>query len=268
MAALLGPGILLLAVRYARERDRWTPRDPLPPWQGVGRVQGLEAIPGGVRVRFAEAELEAVFLGEDLLRLTWSPGEALPPYALAEEASPLEPERLQGPDGVLLLRTRRLALALGEEGLEVRDREGRLLRQEAYPERAGRAWRHRVRLAPGERVLGLGERAHPLDRRGGAFRLWNRDPGGSYGPGEDPLYLSVPVWLSLLPQGGYLAFYENPAEGFADLRGEEAWVGFLGGAFRYYLIPGPLEAALSRYCLLYTSPSPRDVEESRMPSSA
>ena len=26
MAALLGPGILLLAVRYARERDRWTPR--------------------------------------------------------------------------------------------------------------------------------------------------------------------------------------------------------------------------------------------------
>ena len=28
------------------------------------------------------------------------------------------------------------------------------------------------------------------------------------------------------------------------------------------------EAALFLYCLLYTSPSPRDVEESRMPSSA
>ena len=27
-------------------------------------------------------------------------------------------------------------------------------------------------------------------------------------------------------------------------------------------------SALSRICLLYTSPSPRDVEESRMPSSA
>ncbi len=233
MAALLGPGILLLAVQYARERDRWTPRDSLPPWKGVRRGQGLghaiaylEAVPGGVRVRFAAAELEAVFLGEDLLRLTWFPGEALPPYALAEEASPLEPERLRGPDGVLLLRTRRLALALKEEGLEFRDEEGRLLRQEAYPERAGRAWRHRVRLAPGERVLGLGERAHPLDRRGGAFRLWNRDPGGSYGPGEDPLYLSVPVWLSLLPQGGYLAFYENPAEGFADLRGRRPGWGF------------------------------------------
>ena len=28
------------------------------------------------------------------------------------------------------------------------------------------------------------------------------------------------------------------------------------------------ESAKSKFCLLYTSPSPRDVEESRMPSSA
>ena len=31
---------------------------------------------------------------------------------------------------------------------------------------------------------------------------------------------------------------------------------------------GPAQAAQSYLCLLYTSPSPRDVEESRMPSSA
>ena len=31
---------------------------------------------------------------------------------------------------------------------------------------------------------------------------------------------------------------------------------------------GRLAKALSEFCLLYTSPSPRDVEESRMPSSA
>ena len=29
-----------------------------------------------------------------------------------------------------------------------------------------------------------------------------------------------------------------------------------------------IQASMSRDCLLYTSPSPRDVEESRMPSSA
>ncbi|WP_162798713.1 glycoside hydrolase family 31 protein [Thermus caldifontis] len=247
MAALLGPGVLFLAIQYARKRDRLEPKAPLPPWQGVGKPLGLKAIPGGVRVRFPEVELEAVFLGEDLLRLTWSPGEALPPYALAAgegEAFPFEPERREGGH---LLKTPRLALGVGEEGLTLWDGAGRLLRREAYPERSGRAWRHRVRLAPGERVMGLGERAFPLDRRGEVFRFWNRDPGGSYGPGEDPLYLSVPLWLSLLPEGGYLAFYENPADGFADLRGEEALVGFWGGPFLYYLIPGPLEEALARY---------------------
>ena len=33
-------------------------------------------------------------------------------------------------------------------------------------------------------------------------------------------------------------------------------------------LPGSLPVANERACLLYTSPSPRDVEESRMPSSA
>lgn len=99
----------------------------------MGKPQGLEAIPGGVRVRFPEAEdargrspylghgrspyLEAVFLEEDLLCLTWFPPEPLPPYALAEgkgEASPVEPERLEGGR---LLKTPRLALRVGEEGL-------------------------------------------------------------------------------------------------------------------------------------------------------
>ena len=32
--------------------------------------------------------------------------------------------------------------------------------------------------------------------------------------------------------------------------------------------PQAQEALLAQFCLLYTSPSPRDVEESRMPSSA
>ncbi|TBH21588.1 glycoside hydrolase family 31 protein [Thermus thermamylovorans] len=248
MAVLLGPKALLQAVAYAWGRDRLTPRGPLSPWQGVGPPVGLEPVPGGVRVRFPEAALEAVFLGEDLLRLAWSPGEEVPPYPLAEAPTPWEPQRLEGGR---LLRTPRMALWVGEEGLELRDPQGEVLRREAYPERAGPAWRHRVALRPGERVLGLGERASPLDRRGGVYRLWNRDPGGSYGPGEDPLYLSVPLWLSLLPGGGgYLAFYENPAEGWVDLQGEEGVVAFLGGPFRYYLLPGPLEAALARYLRL------------------
>ncbi|MDM7323957.1 MAG: glycoside hydrolase family 31 protein, partial [Thermus sp.] len=155
--AFLGPRILLLAIQYAWRRDSLEALGGKAPkadaWQGVGRPRDLEAIPGGVRVHFQEAKpgrgqdpyLEAVFLGEDLLRLTWFPGEPVPPYALAGSTPPtFEPERLKTQEGYLL-KTPRLALRLEEEGLSLWDGEGRLLRQESYPERSGPAWRHRVR---------------------------------------------------------------------------------------------------------------------------
>ena len=52
-------------------------------------------------------------------------------------------------------------------------------------------------------IYGMGERAASIDLRGGTFRLWNRDPGGSYQRGDDPLYLS-----QRFPKGD-LIFYEN-----------------------------------------------------------
>ena len=38
--------------------------------------------------------------------------------------------------------------------------------------------------------------------------------------------------------------------------------------FKFGFSRNPWDLMVSWYCLLYTSPSPRDVEESRMPSSA
>ena len=45
--------------------------------------------------------------------------------------------------------------------------------------------------------------------------------------------------------------------------------GGLYGAFEFYKDYMDMKEAIQSYtCLLYTSPSPRDVEDSRMPSSA
>ena len=63
-------------------------------------------------------------------------------------------------------------------------------------------------------------------------------------------------------------FLQGDNEGHLDLpRMEEA--GFRGGFFAIY-VPSP-EAEVNssdKPCLLYTSPSPRDLSTSRMPSSA
>jgi len=70
------------------------------------------------------------------------------------------------------------------------------VRTELAPLRRGPVRTHRAVLRDGERISGLGEQASPVDLRGTTHRLWNRDPGGAWGPGTDPLYCAIPVpWV-------------------------------------------------------------------------
>jgi alpha-glucosidase len=250
----LGPEGTRRALFYALLRDYWNRTQPVPrtPWRGVGPPQAMVAIPGGGRFLFPEGELEAVFL-EGGLRLTWTPGRLPPPYAIEKAPALLEPEREEG-GGRFALAAGGVRLEVGPEGLLFLDERGRVWRREALPERQGEAWRHRVDLAPGERLHGLGAVAAPLDRRGRSYRLWNRDVGGSYGPDEGPLYLTIPLLLSRKPGGGYLVFYENPHEAFLDLSGDVGLVAFSGGALRYYLFPGGPKEALAAYTALTGRP--------------
>ncbi len=49
-------------------------------------------------------------------------------------------------------------------------------------------------------MFGLGDRAAPIDRRGGSFTLWNTDAYG-FEDGSDPLYKAIPFLLGL--RGGH-----------------------------------------------------------------
>jgi alpha-glucosidase len=56
-------------------------------------------------------------------------------------------------------------------------------------------------LGEDTRLLGLGEKLGPLDRRGGSYTFWNTDAyetsWGGYGPQADPLYLSIPLVIGV-----------------------------------------------------------------------
>ena len=81
---------------------------------------------------------------------------------------------------------------------------------------------------------------------------------------HDPFYEEMPRWLGL-------SFDELLAQ-----KDPHAWVDFEFGAIdqevfaeRFFADRRPLDGeALRGICLLYTSPSPRDKRQSRMPSSA
>ncbi len=241
-----------------------------------GRLLSAAAVDGGLLCWFAEAELEVRFLREDLVRLTWGPGEEPLPWALAGELVGPAPDvevtvgtpgaagatagsvaadgAAAGPTGAAA-STAGLRVEVGEDGdLWIRRPDGTLLRHELPPLRRGATRTAREALRPGERVAGLGEQAGPVDLRGATHRLWNRDPGGAWGPGQDPLYCGVPVTVGLHPDGDVLAFYDNPYEAVVRVTGERVEAAFAGGVLRHYVAAGPLPLLLDRYSELTGRP--------------
>ena len=79
---------------------------------------------------------------------------------------------------------------------------------------------YRRRLAAGECVLGLGDKAFRLDRRGGIFELWNTDDA-TFAAGRDPLYKAIPIVFGVLPDRAWGAYVESTARLVFDCRDDE-----------------------------------------------
>jgi alpha-glucosidase len=244
------------AVHYSLRRT-WLERGrQAPPAAPVAPGELLEANPqpSGAHFRFAQAGLEVQFLAPDLVRLTWEPGQLPVPYAIARSEWPEVAITMRPAGPGWTLASAELQVTVQADGsIRFADAAGRTLREELAPEQQGEAWAHSAPLQPEERLYGLGERAAPFNLRRGSYRLWNRDPGGAYGPGADPLYLGIPVYLGLHGQGSYLVFYENSYPGRLTLE-DTAAARFAGGALRYYFIPGPPARAVERYSELTGRP--------------
>lgn len=276
----IGIGNGLRSVRYALLRD-WAERGlkhtKNEPPQHPGQMTHFEPIPSGALFSFEQAELEILYLTPRMVRVTWKPGEIPIPYALADvEWMPVETDCR---DTGMLWSVSSAELEVfvtPEGGLRYLDMAGEVLRIEEPPERIGEGWRHKAKLNSEEHIYGLGERAAPLDLRGGVYSLWNTDPAGSYGPGDDPLYVTIPLYHSQTSQGGYLVFYENSYEGeialdapspneantaqqpdesiAPDLQSDYATTQFEGGALRYYFTAGSPAETLADYTKLTGRP--------------
>lgn len=73
------------------------------------------------------------------------------------------------------------------------------------------------KLRPAERLLGLGDKAAAVDRRGHRFEHWNTDAYG-FERGSDPLYKSIPFLLALPERARpYGLFVDSVAPSIFDL---------------------------------------------------
>ena len=266
----------IYAYSYSFRRDRLE-KQFLPPSTGeivdqTGKLLQAKATARGAYFYFEQAELEISFLKPDFVLVDWKPGTAPVPYALAKSVGTAHwqnwaevPIRLDATGNGWVVSSGELEVQVGETGhLQFSDSSKKLLRQEMPPRQEGEAWSHQVLLQPEEAIYGLGERAAALnlrspnisDRRSSnnkptsqsqTYRMWNYDAAGMYGPGSDPMYICIPVYISLHHQGSYLVFYENSFDATFTFQDDTATAAFTGGSLRYYFTTGAPAQLLERY---------------------
>lgn len=277
----------IYAYRYSFTRDRVERQflaEPTSAVTNVGALLRIESTVRGVSIYFEQAELEMTFLKSDFALFNWKPGLQPIPYGLAKPINGADTQQWAGvtitldqmPDG-WMISSSDLRIYIDQTGsIRLYNATGQLLREELPPQRRGDAWSHAVRLRPEENIYGLGERAAALNLRSPnitarkpsddklenptqhstqhltqhptqTYRMWNYDAAGMYAPGSDPMYIGIPLYLSLHQQGSYLVFYENSFESTFKLDEQTITADFTGGALRYYIAVGSPAQVLERY---------------------
>ncbi|KUH35745.1 MULTISPECIES: glycoside hydrolase family 31 protein [Streptomyces] len=241
-----------------------------------GRVTGVEPLPGGGIVRFARSVLRVCVSAGGTVFWGWDGAEPLPSYALAGEVPEPDARVVLEPDtdGGWRVVAERVTVAVSRNGaVEVRTPGGVVLRRDLPPRwwepvGGGEArWVQRSEVPADARFFGLGGRAGGPRLRDGVYRLWNSDPRGSFGPQDDPLYVTMPVHWVVADAGTHLAFHDNPWDGRVTLRegGEGAGSGhdrpglvevrMSGGPLRCWVVVGTPARVLRGWTQLTGAPA-------------
>ncbi|MFF9279212.1 glycoside hydrolase family 31 protein [Streptomyces griseosporeus] len=219
------------AWRRRRIDARGLPRRGAERARVPGVLQGAEPGPGGGVVRFSRSELRLLVAANGAVFWGWDGAEPEPSYALAGRCPEPDPRAVLEPDkdGGWRVVAERVTVAVSRHGaVEVRTPGGVTLRRDLPPrwwepvDGGPARWMLRSEVAADARFFGLGGRSGGPRLRDGAYRLWNTDPGGSFGPGDDPLYLTMPVQVVVADAATHLVFHDNSWDGTVILReGEE-----------------------------------------------
>ena len=250
---------------YSRQRDasdRYFKRQPTKEaFDNPGKLLQTESTSRGANFYFEQAQLEVCFLTSDLVRIEWKPGLAPVPYAIARHDWQEVETKLEQTGDRWTISSAVQVIVKVDGSVTFCDAAGQTLRQELPPQRKDYGWIHQASLRQEERIYGLGERSFPLNLRTAidlqqkphAFRMWNYDAAGMYGVGSDPMYICIPIYMSLHSAGSYLIFYENSFEATFTFT-ENATADFEGGALRYYFTAGTPAQLLERYTELTGRP--------------
>ncbi|MDG4859831.1 glycoside hydrolase family 31 protein, partial [Streptomyces sp. T-3] len=222
------------------------------------------------------SELRVSVTGGGAVFWGWDGAGPEPSYALVGRSPEPDPRAELEPDkdGGWRVVSERVMVVISRHGaVEVRTPGGVVLRRDLPPrwwEPVGGGparWVQRSEVAADARFFGLGGRARGPRLPDGEYRLWNTDPGGSFEPGDDPLYITMPVQLVVADAGTHLVFHDNTWDGTVTLREGEEGAGsghdrvggselrMEGGPLRCWVVVGTPPRVLQAWTALTGAPA-------------
>jgi alpha-glucosidase len=250
-ARTIGVTNSILALRYARYRDKLDamhlPQKDESVVMKPGKLVACVESAQGADFKFENTALEIRFLGDDLTFIAWGDARMTPSYAVDKTEWPDVRVQITAAESSWIVQNEKNKFKVSADGtISLLDLAGGLLRWDTPPQWKGHSWSHKTALNPEACIYGLGERSSRLNLRPGKYRFWNIDAGGTYSPGDDPLYICMPVYLCIHEVGSYMVFYDNTFDGHISL-GDQAKITFQDGPARYYLAVGKPTELLSRF---------------------
>ncbi|WP_156289341.1 glycoside hydrolase family 31 protein [Oceanobacillus salinisoli] len=101
-----------------------------------------------------------------------------------------------------------------------------------------------------DHFYGFGEKAGHLDKRGESYEMWNSDVYAPHNPETDPLYESIPYFMTLRDGKAHGVFFDNTFRSKFDMKTTSNYYTFSaeGGQLDYYIFAGPEpKAVLEQY---------------------
>lgn len=104
-----------------------------------------------------------------------------------------------------------------------------------------------------DHFYGFGEKSGFLDKRGEKYEMWNTDVYAPHNPETDPLYQSIPYFMTLRDGRAHGVFFDNTFKTTFDLKSYKNTYSFHaeGGQLDYYVMTGPEpKSVLEQYTFL------------------
>ncbi|WP_404454496.1 glycoside hydrolase family 31 protein [Virgibacillus necropolis] len=197
------------------------------------------------------------FFTESIVRVVMNPNEA--PSLDMSKAVIVAPERVHVEEKVgedaITLKTAQLELLIKQAPFRVTvfDADGSIILHEGE-----RGMGHKVTgeiiahkaMDQADRFYGFGEKSGFLDKRGEKYTMWNTDVYAPHNPETDPLYESIPYFMTLRNGRAHGVFFDNTFRTVFDMKSADDTYAFMaeGGQLDYYVMAGPTpKAVLTQY---------------------